>query len=256
MKGKAFFIDTTLCTGCRGCQIACKQWNQLPATKTANRGSYQNPEDLSFYTYKLIRFQEFMGPDNKPVWHFFQDSCRHCLIPPCKGIADSSVPGGIIMESNTGAVIYTDKLKKVMSQDIIYACPYNIPRVQEETGYMAKCTMCVDRVNNGLLPACVKTCPTGAMNFGDRDRMVSLAHNRLTEVKSIFTRAVVTGLDDIRLFHLLADDPATYYQFARADRVPARMDRQMALKKMRPASKAAFPERRQLDSRQGREGWT
>ena len=97
---------------------------------------------------------------------------------------------------------------------------------------MAKCTMCVDRVNNGLLPACVKTCPTGAMNFGDRDKMVDLANRRLAEVKATFPKAVVTGLDDLRLFHLLADDPEKYYQFASVERSPALMDRQMALKKI------------------------
>ena len=232
MNGKAFFIDTTLCTGCRGCQIACKQWNQLPATKTENWGSYQNPKDLSFETYKLIRFQEHMGPDNKPVWYFFQDSCRHCVEPPCKETADDDVPGGIIIDSHSGAVLYTDKLKKANHQDIIDACPFNIPRVQKGTGYMAKCTMCVDRVNSGMLPACVKTCPTGAMSFGDRDKMVTMANKRLGEVKAKFPKAVVTGLDDLRVFHLLADAPEKYYQYASVERVPSLMDRQMALKKI------------------------
>ncbi|MEJ2025390.1 MAG: 4Fe-4S dicluster domain-containing protein [Deltaproteobacteria bacterium] len=211
MNGKAFFIDTTLCTGCRGCQIACKQWNQLPATKTENWGSYQNPKDLSFETYKLIRFEEHTGPDNKP---------------------DDDVPGGIIIDGNTGAVLYTVKLKKADHQAIIDACPFNIPRVQKGTGYMAKCTMCVDRVNNGLLPACVKTCPTGAMAFGDRDKMVALANKRLGEVKAKFPKAVVTGLDDLRVFHLLEDAPAMYYEFASVERTPALMDRQMAMKKI------------------------
>jgi formate dehydrogenase iron-sulfur subunit len=232
MNGKAFFIDTTLCTGCRGCQIACKQWNQLPATKTENWGSYQNPKDLSFDTYKLIRFKEYPGPENTPVWYFFQDSCRHCVEPPCKETADDEVPGGIVIDSLSGAVLYTDKLKKANAQSITDACPFNIPRAQKETGYMAKCTMCVDRVNNGLLPACVKTCPTGAMQFGDRDKMVELANKRLAEVKARFPKAVVTGLDDLRLFHLLADAPEKYYQFASVERSPAIMDRQMALKKI------------------------
>ena len=71
-SGKAFLIDTTLCTACRGCQIACKQWNQLPATTTSNWGSMQNPKDLSYDTYKLVRFQEHNGPENKPVWYFFR----------------------------------------------------------------------------------------------------------------------------------------------------------------------------------------
>jgi formate dehydrogenase iron-sulfur subunit len=232
MSGKAFFIDTTLCTACRGCQIACKQWNQLPATKTENWGSYQNPKDLCFHTYKLVRFSEHLGPDNKPVWYFFPDQCRHCVEPPCKEAAEDDAPGGIIIDSQSGAVLYTDKLRKAGAQDIIDACPFNIPRAQKGTGFMSKCTMCVDRVHNGLLPACVKTCPTGAMNFGDRDKMAALANKRLGEVKSRYPKAAVTGLDDLRCFYLLADEPAKYYEFASVDTVPGVMDRKMALKKI------------------------
>ena len=232
MSGKAFLIDTTLCTACRGCQIACKQWNQLPATKTVNWGSYQNPKDLSFYTYKLVRFQEHLGPDNKPVWYFFPDQCRHCVEPPCQEAAEGDAPGGIITDGQCGAVLYTDKLKKAKAKDIIEACPFNIPRAQKETGYMSKCTMCVDRVHSGLEPACVKTCPTGAMNFGDRDKIVSLAKQRLGEVKSKYPKAAVTGLNDLRVFYILADEPGKYHQYAGVDRLPGMMDRKMALRKM------------------------
>jgi formate dehydrogenase iron-sulfur subunit len=232
MKGKAFFIDTTLCTACRGCQIACKQWNQLPATETTNWGSHQNPKDLSFYTYKVVRFQEHLGPDGKPVWYFYPDQCRHCVEPPCVETTEDTVPGAVIIDSSTGAVIYTDKLKKAKAQDIIDACPFNIPRVQEGTGYMSKCNMCVDRVHNGLLPACVKTCPTGAMSFGDREEMVSKAKARLDQVKSRYPKASLTGVDDLRCIHLLADEPAKYHTYASVDRPPALMDRKMALKKI------------------------
>ncbi|MBW1798452.1 MAG: formate dehydrogenase, partial [Deltaproteobacteria bacterium] len=174
MSGKAFFIDTTL-----------------------NWGSYQNPKDLCFFTYKVVRFQEHMGPDNKPVWYFFPDQCRHCVEPPCLEAAEDDTPGGIIIDSQTGAVLYTDKLKKAKAADITESCPFNIPRAQKGAGYMSKCTMCVDRVNNGLLPACVKTCPTGAMSFGDRDKMVAMAKKRLGEAKSKYPNAEVTGLDDL-----------------------------------------------------------
>ncbi len=232
MSGKAFFIDTTLCTACRGCQVACKQWNQLPATKTENWGSYQNPKDLSFYTYKVVRFQEYVGPDSKPVWYFFPDQCRHCVEPPCREAAEGVAPGGIIIDGPTGAVLYTDKLKKAEAEEVIEACPFNIPRSQKGTGYLSKCTMCVDRVHNGLLPACVKTCPTGAMNFGDRDKMADMAKKRLTEVKPKYPDAVVTGLDDLRVFYLLADKPEKYYLFAGARGLPVGMDRKVALKKI------------------------
>lgn len=232
MSGKAFLIDTTVCTACRGCQIACKQWNQLPATKTENWGSMQNPKDLSFYTYKVVRFNEQMGPGNKPVWYFFPDQCRHCLEPPCKEAAEGEVPDGIIIDGPTGAVLYTDKLKKAKAAGIIDACPFNIPRAQKGTGYMSKCTMCVERVHNGLLPACVKTCPTGAMNFGDRDKMVDQAKKRLEVVKSKFPKATLSGLEDLRVFYLLADAPEKYYKFASVDSLPMGMDRKMALKKI------------------------
>ena len=232
MSGKAFFIDTTVCTACRGCQIACKQWNQLPATKTHNWGSMQNPKDLSFDTYKLVRFQEHKGPDNKPVWYFFQDQCRHCLEPSCKEAVDGEVSGGIIIDRQTGAVLFTDKLKETDSDNVINACPFNIPKAQEKTGAMAKCTMCVDRVHSGLLPACVKTCPTGAMNFGDRDKMVKMAKRRLVETETRFPRATLTGLDDLRVFYLLADVPKIYYTYAEAELPPVRMDRKMALRKI------------------------
>jgi formate dehydrogenase iron-sulfur subunit len=232
MSGKAFFIDTTLCTACRGCQVACKQWNQLPATKTENWGNYQNPKDLSFFTYKVVRFQEHLGSDNKPQWYFFPDQCRHCVEPPCQEAAEDDAPGGIMTDGQSGAVLYTDKLKKANAQDIIDACPFNIPRAQQVTGFMSKCTMCVDRVNNGLLPVCVKTCPTGTMSFGNRDKMVTLANNRLREARRKYPKARVTGLDDLRVFYLLADEPEKYHQYASTDLVPGVMDRKMALKKI------------------------
>jgi len=233
MSGKAFFIDTTLCTACRGCQIACKQWNQLPATKTHQWGSMQNPKDLSFDTYKVVRFEEHMGANNKPVWYFFPDQCRHCVEPPCKEAAEDDAPGGITIDKETGAVLYhKDKLKKVKAETVIEACPFNVPRAQKKTGLLAKCTMCVDRVHNGLLPACVKTCPTGAMNFGDRDKMVELAQKRLGEAKAKFPKAALTGIDDLRVFYLLADEPKAYYKYAKVDVPPSGMDRQMALRKI------------------------
>jgi formate dehydrogenase iron-sulfur subunit len=217
MNGKAFFIDTTVCIACRGCQIACKQWNKLPATQTENWGSMQNPKDLSFYTYKLVRFQEHMGSNKKPVWYFFPDQCRHCLEPACKNLSDNDAPGGVIIDSQTGAVLYTDKLKNMKTEDLADACPFDIPRVQNGTGYASKCTMCVERVHNGLFPACVKTCPSGAMNFGDRDKMVALADGRLAAIKPRFPKASVSGLEKLRVFYLLVDDPEAYYIYAGAD---------------------------------------
>jgi len=232
MSGKAFFIDTTLCTGCRGCQVACKQWNQLPATKTHNYGSYQNPKDLSFVTFKLVRFNEELGPDNKPRWYFFQDQCRHCLEPGCKEASDFQREDAIVLETHTGAVLFTDRLKGVKFEDVKDGCPYDIPREQEGTGYMAKCTMCVDRVLNGMLPACVKTCPTGAMNFGDRDKMVEMARKRLSDIRGVHPKANVSGLNSTRAIFLMAEDSSKYHKFADAGPSSRPMSRQLALKRI------------------------
>lgn len=232
MSGKAFFIDTTLCTACRGCQIACKQWNQLPATKTSNKGSHQNPQDLSYNTYKVVRFQEQLGQDKKPVWYFFPDQCRHCVEPPCKEAAEDDAPDGIYIDSYSGAVVYTDKLKKADKKKVIEACPFNIPRADEKSGLLAKCTMCVERVVNGLVPACVKTCPTQAMQFGDREKMVSVAKQRLAEAKAKYPKAQLTGLEDLRVFYLLADEPQKYHRYAYVDTPKLLMGRKTALKKI------------------------
>ena len=130
MADKTFFIDTTLCTACRGCQVACKQWNKLPATKTKNWGSFQNPEDLSFVTYKLVRFSEVVS-GRELRWYFFPDQCRHCIEPPCKDIAESlGYKKAITKDVATGAVLFNAKVK-VKAEDfeeIKESCPFNIPR--------------------------------------------------------------------------------------------------------------------------------
>ena len=97
---KSFLVDTTLCTACRECQVACKQRHDLPAEETVNRGSYQNPADLSFDTYKLVRMREEVI-DGKLRWLFFPDQCRHCMEPPCEATAGE--PTAIFTEAATAA---------------------------------------------------------------------------------------------------------------------------------------------------------
>ncbi|MDL1971152.1 MAG: formate dehydrogenase [Candidatus Desulfofervidaceae bacterium] len=231
MGGKSFFIDTSRCTACRGCQIACKEWHGLPATPTKQWGSHQNPKDLNFYTYKLVRFSEH-EKRGKLVWYFFPDQCRHCLEPPCKDVADGYVKGAIIKDPETGAVIYNlEKLKKVPFDELLDACPYHIPRQDPKTGMVAKCDMCIDRVKAGLLPMCVKTCPTGAMNFGERDEMLALAQKRLAEVKRKFPNAQLCDPEDVRVIYLVLDNPKLYHKFAIASVTPG-ITRKAALRKL------------------------
>ncbi len=216
-EGKSIFIDTTKCVACRGCQIACKQWHQRATEKTVNRGSHQNPPDLSHNTWKLVRFSEI--PGEKVAWYFFPDQCRHCLETPCKMVADMKVKGAITQDEKTGAVIYNPKakIKREDFKEIREACPYDIPRINPTTGMMAKCTMCFDRVKEGMLPACVKTCPTGGMNFGDRKEVLEKAKQRLEAVRRKYPNATLTNPDDVRVFYLLVDAPEKYHKFASAE---------------------------------------
>ncbi len=226
----AFFIDTTLCTACRGCQVACKQWHDLPAEETINRGTFQNPADLSFDTYKLVRMTEEVI-DNKLNWLFFPDQCRHCIEAPCLETAED--PGAIYQDADTGAIIYTAATKNLDADAIIESCPYNIPRKAAD-GTLAKCDMCNDRVHNGLKPACVTSCPTGAMNFGERDEMVELARQRLSVVKEKFPEAKVLDTDEVNVLYLVTYKSTLYHDYAMAPPMKNRsgITRKVAMRKM------------------------
>jgi formate dehydrogenase iron-sulfur subunit len=199
---KAFFIDTSRCIACKACQVACKQWNSLPAEKTINVGSHQNPQDLSAVTWTLVRMNEIEA-GGKLKWLFLKDQCRHCVDAPC--LMSASFSDSIYKDKDTGAVIYTEKSKFENLDDIM--CPYNIPRQDKNTGQLFKCTMCVDRVKHGMLPACVKACPTGAMNFGDRGEMIALAKSRADAVEGA---SLVDDMDEVSVFYLLTEKEELY----------------------------------------------
>ncbi len=224
----SFLVDTTLCTACRGCQVACKQWHNLPAEKTVNRGSHQNPEDLSFSTYKLVRMREEVV-EGKLQWLFFPDQCRHCMEPPCRDTAGE--PSAIFSDEASGAVIYTANTKGLDVKAIRESCPYDIPR-QSPDGTLAKCDMCLDRVENGLLPACVKTCPTGAMTFGLRLEILAKAKARLAEVQKKNPGAMLIDPEEVRVIYLVAHKPELYHSSAIATRDSFDMTRMMALRRM------------------------
>ena len=231
---KAIFIDTSKCTACRGCQVACKEWHELPANKTKQRGTHQNPPDLNPFNYKVVRFHEHLDGD-RVVWNFFPDQCRHCLEAPCLDIANSYVDGAVIQDAKTGAILYTDKTKKLSEdefQEMREACPYNIPRRNPETKAVVKCDMCIDRTSNGLKPMCVATCPTGTMNFGDRDEMVALAEKRLAELKKEYPGAMIVDADSVNVIYLITEAPENYHEFVVAKAGPSSLSRGMFLAKL------------------------
>ncbi|MFH1113821.1 MAG: 4Fe-4S dicluster domain-containing protein [Pseudomonadota bacterium] len=210
-EGYSILVDTSKCTACRGCQIACKQWNQLPAEMTKNRGTYQNPQDLSADTWKLVRFADGKNGDGKPYWLFFSDQCRHCLNPGCMGEAEK---GEIVQDDKTGAVIFTPKTKDLNFKAALEGCPFNIPRQDPKTKVFRKCTMCIDRLNNKQIPACVKSCPTGAMVFGERGKILEEVKERVERLKKTYPKAQALNPDDVRVIFIVKEDPKKYYQFA------------------------------------------
>jgi len=240
---KAFLIDTSRCTACRGCQIACKEWNELPANTTKQRGSHQNPPDLNPNNFKVVRFSERL--DGTTVrWNFFPDQCRHSVDPPCYHEAAKLVDDAVIHDQKTGAVLYTDKTKKIPADGfeiIRESCPYDIPRRNPKTGAIVKCTMCHERVARGMLPVCVKACPTGAMNFGERQEMLDLAQRRLAAARTEHPTALLADPDEVNVIYLLIDEPKHYHKYSVA-RNQSDMDRKVFLARL------GRPLRRGLDA--------
>ncbi len=212
-EGKSILVDTSLCTACRGCQVACKQWNQLPAVKTIQTGTYQNPPDFTPETYKVVRFSE--GEEQgKPYWYFFSDMCRHCVEPPC---AAGAAGDEVVVDEGTGAVIYDPENSQNMDYELaVDACPYHIPRQDPITKKVTKCTMCIDRQKGGRIPACVLSCPTGAMVFGDREDILAAAEKRVAELQKTFPKAKALDADSVRVIYIVTDDPSKYTEYAEA----------------------------------------
>jgi len=216
----AALVDVSKCTACRGCQVACKQWNENPAEKTVQLGTYQNPPDLSNLTFTIVRFKENLV-GGEVVWNFFKDQCRHCLEPPCKEVADNMAKGAILQDEN-GAVIFTEKTKDCDFDEIRDACPYDIPRKDQATGIMYKCTFCNDRIDSGMIPACIKACPTGALSFGPRGEILKRAEVRLVELKKTHPAARILDKDEVSWIYLL-HQPEVQFQITRRERKPSAM---------------------------------
>jgi formate dehydrogenase iron-sulfur subunit len=146
-------------------------------------------------------------------------------------VEGQNIQGAIQKDESTGAVLYSELTGKLNFDEIRNACPYDIPRKSATSTVIAKCTMCIDRLNSGMPPACVKSCPTHAMNFGDFENMVKLAQERLNTVKAKFPQAQLTNFADVRVFYLVAEDPKKYHNFADASGALG-ISRKTALRKM------------------------
>ena len=158
MSEKAILFDSSRCTACRGCQVACKCWNGLPSTLEKNgnpsTGSYQSPMDLNGDTRLLISLHEEAGGDKGVKWAFGRRSCQHCTDAPCATIC----PGGALKKDEATGFVSVDESKCIGCRYCSTACPFDVPQYHGDTSKINKCTGCLDRVEQGLAPACVTTC--------------------------------------------------------------------------------------------------
>jgi formate dehydrogenase beta subunit len=172
------YIDTTTCIGCKACEVACQEWNDLPSVSTAQTGSYQTMASLDANFWNLIKFKE-LELDNGLAWLMRKDQCMHCAEPGC--LAACPAPGALVQYANGIVDVNADKC--IGCQMCQAGCPFDVPRFSASTGKMSKCTLCVDRTSVGLEPACVKACPTGCLQFGNKDDMVAAGNSRVKQLK-------------------------------------------------------------------------
>ncbi len=207
----AKLIDVTTCIGCKACQVGCSEWNDIRTTPQECVGVYDNPIDLNAEQWTVMRFQE-VEENDRLEWLIRKDGCMHCTEPGCLKACPS--PGAIIKYANGIVDFQSDKC--IGCGYCIAGCPFNIPRMNPKDNRVYKCTLCVDRVNVGQEPACVKTCPTGAIRFGSKEEMLHYGEERVKELKSrgyenagIYDPEGVGGTHVIYVLHH-ADKPELY----------------------------------------------
>jgi formate dehydrogenase iron-sulfur subunit len=221
-RSYGFFTDTTLCIGCKACEVACKEWNNLPADNLGLTGqSYDNTGALSANTWRHVNFIEHDVRAEKETpfqsgWLMMSDVCKHCHNAPC------------VEACPTGALFRTEFDTVVVQQDIcngcgycVPACPFGVVDLSTIDGKAHKCTLCYDRLKGGLEPACAKSCPTDSIQFGEISELHARAEAR---VKALHERGVETaylygtpgapgatgGLESLNAFFLLTAAPEAY----------------------------------------------
>ena len=174
---KSVLIDLTRCIGCRSCQVACKEWNERSVKPTTMTGNFTNPTELNSECYTRIKFVE-QEKETLPVWNFVKDQCLHCKTPACASVC----PVEALKKTEAGPVTHTFS-RCIGCRYCMLACPFYIPKYEWEKAvpWVRKCTFCSDRIAAGLIPACVKVCPTNTMLFGEYDDILKEANKRLAD---------------------------------------------------------------------------
>jgi formate dehydrogenase iron-sulfur subunit len=216
-KPYGFFTDTSVCIGCKACEVACKEWNQLPEKEPGFLGqSLDNTGELNGSTWRHVKFidnvpDETMGEGNGRAFLIMSDVCKHCQHASCMDVCP------------TGAIIRTEFDTVFIQEDVcngcrncIAACPYDVIAIDEDEKVAQKCTLCYDRLQGGMEPACAKACPTDSIQFGPLDELRATARKREAQLhEQGVTEANLYGADDevyggLNAFFLLMDKPEVY----------------------------------------------
>jgi formate dehydrogenase iron-sulfur subunit len=209
----AKLIDVSKCIGCKACQTACMEWNDLRDEIGKNVGVYDNPADLTEHSWTVMRFSEYENQEGDLEWLIRKDGCMHCEDPGCLKACPS--PGAIVQYTN-GIVDFHEE-NCIGCGYCVTGCPFNVPRISKQDNRAYKCTLCSDRVAVGQEPACVKTCPTGAIMFGTKEDMHQQAADRIVDLKErgfqnagLYDPAGVGGTHVMYVLHH-ADRPSLYH---------------------------------------------
>jgi formate dehydrogenase iron-sulfur subunit len=225
-----FFTDTTLCIGCKACEVACHQWNALPARNGGvvplSGQSYDNTVSFSDVDWRHVKFvEQFDAGRTRPRWLMMSDVCKHCVHAPCLEVC----PTGAIIRTEFDTV-YIQEPTCNGCRDCITACPFGVIHVSASKHIAQKCTLCYDRLQNGLVPACAQSCPTQSIQFGPIRTLQERAAQRVEALHARGeTDAYLYGADDsilggLNSFYLLLDPPAVYgLPAADAVQVPSRV---------------------------------
>jgi formate dehydrogenase iron-sulfur subunit len=223
-----FFTDITVCIGCKACQVACHQWNDLPAW-TADQpqeregkfslpvlsgDSYDNTRSLSDVNWRHVKFIEQFSADanrSESAWLMMSDVCKHCAHAPCLEVC----PTGAIVRTEFDTV-YIQEPACNGCRDCVAACPFGVIHMSATRHVAQKCTFCYDRLKQELPPACAQACPTGSIKFGPLTELRKQAHDRLAQLRREgMTDARLYGADGevlggLNAFYLLRGEPETF----------------------------------------------
>jgi len=220
MSVSAFLTDATLCIGCKACEVACKEWNEVPADGMVWSGlSYDNTQSLGASTWRHVMFLEqpqTAGPqlaDTKDPfrWVFLSDVCKHCANAGCL----EACPTGSIMRTDVGSVLVQKDVCNGCGYCVV-ACPFGVIDRRPEDGRAFKCTFCYDRQKAGLIPACAKACPTQSIQFGEIEELQELGRNRVHELRergyhdARLYDPQETSVDGIHAFFVILGEPENY----------------------------------------------